>query len=242
MAAHPSRLVRLPGELPDETAVLTDSLASALQPLLDNFPEEGALVVVYGAGIIGQHLVRLLKALAGGVQIVAVARYPFQEELARDGGADAVLLSPDREELAGAVGARLLRTPLGGGNPEGGADLFFDCVGSSGSLQEGLLALKGRGVYVLVAAAGMMTRVDISSLWFRELRLTGSAMCAYGRLRGRKARTYELAVELLAGGNYPVRGLLSHTFTLPDYRRAFRAAFDKPGFESMKVAVDLTRK
>ena len=38
LAAHPSRLVRLPDNLPDEVAVLTDSLASALQPVLDHFP------------------------------------------------------------------------------------------------------------------------------------------------------------------------------------------------------------
>jgi len=239
MAAHPSRLVRLPDHLADEVAVLTDPMASALQPALDNFPEDGHTVVVYGAGIIGQHLIRLLRALGSGARIVAVARYPFQAELAREGGAGAVLLEPGRAQLGEAVGARLVPTTLGGGNLEGGADLFFDCVGSQTSLQTGLLTLRARGTYVMVGTAGALGPVDFSSLWFRELRLTGSATYAHGLWQGRKIRTYEKAVELLARGDYPTRGLVSHLFRLEDYRRAFQTAFDKRRHQSLKVVLDL---
>ena len=239
MAAHPSRLVRVPDNLPDEVAVLTDSVASALQPVLDNFPSDRHTVVVYGAGIIGQHLVRLLRALGSGARVTMVARYPFQAELARAGGADVVMSNPGRAQLGEAVGARLVPTTLGGGNLEGGADLFFDCVGSTSSLQEGLLTLRGRGTYVLVGTAGALGPVDFSSLWFRELKLTGSSMYAHGVFQGQKIRTYEKAVELLARGDYPSQGLISHRFPLADYRRAFQAAFDKRRHQSLKVVLDL---
>jgi len=239
MAAHPSRLVRVREGVTDEAAVLTDSLASALQPVLDNFPPDEASVLVYGAGIIGQHVIRCLRTLGSRAALVVVARHPFQQELARAGGADAVLLNPKRRELAMALGAQLLPTTLGGGNLEGGADYFFDCVGSRSSLQEALLALRGRGVYVLVGTAGTLGGLDFSSLWFRELRLTGSAMYAYATWKGTRVRTYQLAVDLLTGGAYPTDGLLSHTFPLPAYRQAFRAAFHKARHQSVKVAVDL---
>jgi threonine dehydrogenase-like Zn-dependent dehydrogenase len=239
MAAHPSRLVRVPDNLPDEVAVLTDSLASALQPVLDNFPADRHTVVIYGAGIIGQHLIRLLRALGSAARVVMVARYRFQEELALEGGADVIRSNPSRALLGEAVGARLVPTTLGGGNLEGGADLFFDCVGSQSSLQEGLLTLRGRGTYVLVGTAGALGPVDFSSLWFRELRLTGSAMYAHGLCQGKTVRTYEKAVELLAQGDYPSQGLVSHLFRLDDYRRAFQTAFDKRRHQSLKVALDL---
>ena len=239
MAAHPSRLVRVPDHVPDEVAVLTDSVASALQPVLDNFPADAHTVVILGAGIIGQHLLRLLRALGSKARVVMVARYRFQEELALEGGADVVMSSPSRALLGEAVGARLVPTTLGGGNLEGGADLFFDCVGSTSSLQEGLLTLKGRGTYVMVGTAGALGPVDFSSLWFRELKLTGSAMFAHGVCQGQTVRTYEKAVELLARGDYPCRGLVSHLFPLADYRRAFQAAFDKRRHHSLKVALDL---
>jgi len=239
MAGHPSRLVRLPDHLPDEVAVLTDSVASALQPVLDNFPADRDTVIIYGAGIIGQHLLRLLRALGSKARVVMVARYRFQEELALEGGADVVISNPSRALLGEAVGARLVDTTLGGGNLEGGADLFFDCVGSTSSLQEGLLTLKGRGTYVMVGTAGTLGPVDFSSLWFRELKLTGSAMYAHGVCQGRTVRTYEKAVELLARGDYPCRGLVSHLFPLADYRRAFKTAFDKRRHQSLKVVLDL---
>ena len=168
-----------------------------------------------------------------------VARHPFQENLARAGGADLVLLSPDRAGLAQAVGARLLPTTLGGGNLEGGANLFFDCVGSRSSMQEGLLALRGGGAYVLVGTAAELGPVDLSSLWFRELRLSGSAMYAYGTWQRQRVRTYQLAVDLLARGDYPVQGLVSHVFPLSDYRKAFQVAFDKRRHQSVKVVFDL---
>jgi len=239
LAAPPGNLVPLPDHLPDEVAVLTDSLASALQPVLDHFPPDEATVVIYGAGIIGQHLLRSLRALGSRARLLVVARYPFQARLAEAGGADLVLLSPSRGELAEALGARLLPTTLGGGNLEGGAGYFFDCVGSTTSFQTGLLALKARGTYVLVGTAGRLGPVDISSLWFRELRLTGSAMYAHGAPGKKRRSTYALAVELLAGGHYPTQGLLTHIFPLTHYRQAFRTAMDKPRFQSLKVAVDL---
>ena len=239
LAAHPSRLVRLPDHVPDEAAVLTDSLATALQPILEHFPEDTHTVVVYGAGIIGQHLVRLLRVLGFGGRLVVVARYPFQGELARAGGADLVLLKPQRKELGEALGASFLPTTLGGGNLEGGADLFFDCVGSRASLQEGLLALRSRGTYVLLGTTAGLGRVDFSSLWFRELRLTGSFVYALSRHQGRQVRTYQLAVDLLGQGDYPLKGLLSHTFPLQDYRQAFAVAFDKKLHQTVKVALDL---
>lgn len=239
LAAPAHNLFRLPDCLTDEEAVLVDSLASALQPALDHFPSHQDTVVVYGAGIIGQQLLRALRALGSRAGILAVARHPFQADLARAGGADVVLRSPSRERLGQAVGARFLPTTLGGGNLEGGAQLFFDCVGSRSSFQAGLLALRARGTYVLVGTAGRIRGVDLSSLWFRELTLRGSAMYAHGNCQGKRVRTYELAVELLSRPAYPRSGLLTHVFPLRHFTRAFQAAFNKRRHQSVKVALDI---
>jgi threonine dehydrogenase-like Zn-dependent dehydrogenase len=239
MAAHPDRLVRLPEELPDDKAVLADSLASALQPVLHHLPPDDALVVVYGAGIIGQHVIRLLRLLHCKARIIAVARHPFQQALAQAGGADIVLIKPSRRELGEAVQARWLPTTLGGGNFEGGADYFFDCAGGQRALQAGLVILRSQGTYVLLATTGSVKGLDLSSLWFRELRLTGSSMYAYGPFQGTQVHTYSLAVEFLASGAYPADGLLTHTYPLREYRQAFQAAMDKATTQSMKVAIRL---
>lgn len=241
-AAHPSRLLAVPDGLADEDAVLTDSLASALQPVLDHFPADAATVLVIGAGIVGQQVVRALRGCGSKSRILTAARHPVQAALAKAGGADAVVSTRTRRELATAVGGRYLSTSLGGGNIEGGVDVVFDCVGSSRTFGDGLLALAAGGVYVMVGAGSHLTGVDVSSLWFRELTIAGSSGCATGpdpRRPGQRVRTYALALELLASGRVPTEGLLTHTFPLADWESAFQTAFDKRKTNSVKVAFDL---
>ncbi|HRZ11744.1 MAG TPA: zinc-binding dehydrogenase [Kiritimatiellia bacterium] len=236
--AHPRQLVRLPEAMDDRLAVLTDSLACALQAALPCFPADGQTVVVYGAGILGQHVVRLLRALGSKARVIAVVRHEFQRGAALAGGATEAMLSPSRQELAERLGGRFLPTTLGGGTVEGAADVFFDCVGSARSLQEGLLQLKARGRLALIASSSRVGLVDVSPLWFRELAVTGSALCGLTKFRGETRRTYERAMDLLAGRPDLWRDLVTHVFPLRDHARAFQAAFDKRRFHSMKVALD----
>ncbi len=241
-AAHPSRLRRVPDTVSDEDAVLTDSMASSLQPVLDNYPDDAHTVVVYGMGVLGQHAVRLLRALGSKARIIATARHPFQADLAQAGGADLVLRSPSRRDLGEAAGARFIKTTLGGGNLEGGADLFIDCVGNSKSVQEGLLALRARGRYVMVGTASTLNKVDVSSLWFRQLAVYGSAAYSQApdpRNPGRMINTYDACLDLLASGAYNTEGLLTHAFSLNDYVQAFETAFNKGPTKSVKVVFDM---
>jgi len=240
LCAHPSQLIPVPEDVSDEAALLTDSLASALQPALDHFPGEDEVVLIYGAGIIAQHLIRVLRAFGSTARLVVVARHAFQKKLALEGGADEVLLRPSRRELGAAVGARFLSTTLGGGTLEGGATRVFDCVGSTQSVQESLLLLRGRGHLILVATAAQLGPLDASSIWFHELTVTGTNCYSVSTWQGETRRTFERAVELLAG-EYPVAGLLTHVFPLAEYRPAFQTALDKRRFSSMKVAMDPRR-
>jgi threonine dehydrogenase-like Zn-dependent dehydrogenase len=104
-------------------------------------------------------------------------------------------------------------------------------------LQDGLVLLRGQGTYVLMATTGKVKDIDLSSVWFRELHLTGSAMYAFGQVQGRRVHTYQLAVDFLASGTYPTAGLLTHVYPLAEYRQAFQAAMDKSRSQSMKVAI-----
>lgn len=237
VAAQVSKIHRVPDSVSDDDAVLVDSIASALQPVADNFPADEETVIVYGAGAIGQHTVRCLRALGSKARIVGVARRRFQGELMLAGGADEVLYSPSREALGRAVGASVLKTTIGGGNLEGGADRFFDCVGSNGSIQDGLLCLRAKGTFILIATSGKVS-VDLSPLWFRRLTLTGSNCYAHMVHAGETKRTYRVALELLEQGLYPTTGLLTHTFPLSQWERAFAVVFDKRLGESVKVALD----
>ena len=191
-----------------------------------------------GVGILGQHGVRLLRALGSKARVVAVARHRFQHAAALAGGATEALLSPSRRELAERLGGRFMPTTLGGGAVEGNADVFFDCVGSAASLQEGLLQLRARGSLVLIASSARVGPVDVSPLWFRELVVTGSALCGLSTFRGETRRSCDRAIDLLAARPDLWRDLVTHVFPLREYARGFQAAFDKKHSGSMKVALD----
>jgi threonine dehydrogenase-like Zn-dependent dehydrogenase len=238
-AAHPSKILSVPDSLSDEDAVLVDSMASVAQPILENFPEPNDTVLIYGAGVLGQHAVRTLRALGFAGRLVVVARHGFQADMAKAGGADTILRSPTRKELAKALGGVFVPTTIGGGNVEGGADMVFDCVASPRTVQEGLLALRARGRYVMIGTAGTLSGVDFSSLWFRELVMTGSASYATALWAGERVRTYQVCLDLLASGRYPTAGLLTGLFRLDDWKKAFQSAFNKAGSGSMKAAFDL---
>lgn len=238
LQAHPSRILTVPESLSDEDAVLVDSLGSALHPVLWNFPKDKDTVLVVGLGILGQHVIRSLRFLGSKARIIALGRHPLQAELAKIGGVDEILEDSSRKALAEAVGGKFVSSTLGGGNIEGGADLIFDCVGSSSTLENSLISLKARGTYVLVGAAGKISKADISSLWFRELRLVGTSICSTAPLppENKMVRVYEQALNMLAGG-YSTKGLLTHLFPLDSWKEAFKTAFDKRR-QSMKVAFD----
>ncbi|MFZ5426636.1 MAG: zinc-dependent alcohol dehydrogenase [Thermodesulfobacteriota bacterium] len=238
-AAHPSKVLPVPDCVSDEDAVLVDSMASVMQPILENFPAPDATVVVWGAGVLGQHAVRCLRAMGFAGRLIAVARHPFQAGLALEGGADTVLRSPSRQELAKACGGRFVPTTMGGGNVEGGADAVFDCVASTSTFRESLLALKARGRYVMIGTAGELGKTDVSSLWFRQLVVTGSAGYSTAMWNGERVRTYQVCLDLLASGGYPSRGLLTGLYRLEQWKEAFQASFDKSGSGSMKAAFDL---
>jgi len=238
-AAHPSKVLPVPDCVSDEDAVLVDSMASVMQPILENFPEPGSTVVVWGAGVLGQHAVRCLRAMGFAGRLLCVARHGFQADLALEGGADEVLRSPDRKALAKACGGRFIPTAMGGGNVEGGADTVFDCVASTGTFRESLLALRARGRYVMIGTAGDLGKTDVSSLWFRQLTVTGTAGYSTAMWNGERVRTYQVCLDLLASGGYPARGLLTGLYRLDEWKKAFQDSFDKRGSASMKAAFDM---
>ena len=101
------------------------------------------------------------------------ARYPHQRQLALDLGAHHAL---EPAALGRAV-RRSTHSMRASGALTGGADVVYDCVGSDESLSTALGMVRPRGRVVLVGMPGTV-RVDLASLWHREVAITGAY--AYG--------------------------------------------------------------
>jgi threonine dehydrogenase-like Zn-dependent dehydrogenase len=170
---------------------------------------------------------------------VVLAKYPFQGDLARQYGADEILYL-DRKQahykgLAEATGGRIYQPILGKPVLVGGADLVFECVGSDSSIDDALHLARSGGKVVLVGAAGVPKGVDWTPIWVNELKVAGSYAVSTEDYDGRRLRTYEVGLELMAEGKVDLSSLLTHKYELSEYRQAFRTLADRSADQVFKA-------
>jgi threonine dehydrogenase-like Zn-dependent dehydrogenase len=238
--AHRSQLFRIPEGVSDEEAVLLDPLCVALHAVLlaGVVPEDRVLVI--GAGIIGLAVIQMVRALCPECKIYAVARHPFQKDLALQSGADRTIggVGPVEEEtLARELGAKRYGSWAVRPFFLGGFEATFDCVGSADTVQMSLAWSNHRGRVVLVGSSPP-GRFEWSLLYWKEIRLLGAMSFGRETVDGQRRHAFDVALAWMADGRirtdlFPVR-----TFRQADYREALRSLFEKGTSRVVKVAFD----
>jgi threonine dehydrogenase-like Zn-dependent dehydrogenase len=236
--AHEDQLVPVPDGMSDESAVLIEPFACSVHAVRANLPEAGERVLVIGAGSIGLLTIAAMRALAPSARITSLARYDTQRAHAsRLGAAEVVPARGDyTKALADAGGTRLLKPIIGKDVGVGGFDRTFVCIGGARGMDDAMRVTRAGGTIVLLGNSSTMNGLDWTPLWLKELTVRGS-LC-YGSPAHASAgqSAFVEAALLIAGGAAPITPLLTHTFSLGDYRRALEVASNKGGGESIKVA------
>ena len=235
--AHESQIHEVPGEMSDETAVLVEPAAGGIHAALLTWPVlvgvERPVVAVLGAGTMGLAAIAGLRRYVPGVQIVVGARYPQQQALATEFGADQVV-KPD--ELARAV-RRMSGSHMVGSYLSGGADASIDAVGNSDSIAACLRFTRPRGRVVLMGMPADVN-LDLTGLWHRETQLVGAY--TYGTETmpdGTRRRTFDLAIETAQTCRFD--RLLSATYRIDEYEDAIAHASSAGRRGAVKIAFDL---
>ncbi|MCY1139290.1 zinc-binding dehydrogenase [Actinoplanes sp. Pm04-4] len=236
LVAHRSQLHPV-HDTPSRRAVLAEPASIALHAAL-HWKRRGDRAVVIGPGPIGLLVIAALRRLHPSLDITAVGPGRFSTTYAERAGADRTLPPGPRvvETLADLHGGRVIRPrltkiPL----LEQGVDVVFDCVGLPGTIDLALHLLRPTGMLVLVGAAGKQP-VDWSLVWNRQLTVQGTVN--FGpepTLGGRHTMTQ--AVEWLADPSYPVDGLVTHVYGLPEWRTALQTAAAGPRASAVKVTL-----
>ncbi len=248
MPAHDSQLFKVPDNVPDELAVFADPFAVSLHSITRHPPTPGGKVMVYGAGALGTCATAILR---GAVP----RRRGARGRALRGPGRDGAQARRDRDRPhAGAAGHRGGRGLVGrcaAREPTGcrwrSPASSTSCTTPSASRRRSRSAtrvLKARGTLVKAGVHGPTFWED-TPLYFKEISMVGSNAFGFEEVDGVRQHGIEHYLDLVASGRIDLTGMLTHTFTLDDWRDAFTTLATQDETGAIKVAFDfreLTRR
>lgn len=217
---------RVPGELPDELAVLTEVMAvthGADTARRVSGVAFGESVVVYGVGPLG--LCHLIKArLLGCGKLVAIDRFRSRLELAGELGATLTLNADElgEDELVARVRQHTGR----------GSDVVHDCTGVPQTFATSLRIVRPGGVVVEAGAFVDLGPIEVNPN--RDICTTNVTIIGVG---GETATSYAPAMELLARNRMRLSldSIVTHRMPLEEASEAIGLA-QRNG--TMKVVLD----
>ncbi|MEY2420558.1 MAG: hypothetical protein QOI95_625 [Acidimicrobiaceae bacterium] len=240
MPAHDSMLFKVPDSVPDEVAVFADPFAVSLHAVTRHAPPPGGKVMVYGAGALGTCTTAILRSLYPDVEVLVVARFGAQADLARKLGATVIAHEPALQviEEAAAWSGGVLQPADGLPMAYPGAiDVVYDTVGKRETFEVGSRVARARGTIVKAGVHGPTFWED-TPLYFKELSFVGSNAFGFEEVDGVRQHGIAHYLDLADAGLVELTGLLTNTFRLDEWREAFTALATQDRSGAIKVAFD----
>jgi threonine dehydrogenase-like Zn-dependent dehydrogenase len=235
LVAHPSQLHRVPDAVPDEAAVAIEPLACAVHAALGTAPGETTLVI--GAGSVGLLTVAALRHLTDAGRIICVAKHERQKyEALRLGATEVVHPKETYSNLPEMLGTTPYKPELGKPVVMGGAGRVFECVGAPGTMEDALRLTKPGGDVTLVGMPGAKSTLDLTALWYKEVRLAGSYAYGAEEHDGKQTSSFQLALRIAP--EIGLQTLIGPSFRLGSYKEAIAAARSAGREGHVKVVFD----
>jgi threonine dehydrogenase-like Zn-dependent dehydrogenase len=197
LVAHPSQLHRVPDVVPDEAAVAVEPLACAVHAALGAAPGPDDTSLVIGAGSVGLFTVAALRHLTEAGRIICVAKHARQRAEALRLGADGVVRPEETyTTLPKMLMTEAYKPELGKPVVMGGADRVYECVGAPGTMEDAIRLTRPGGETTLVGMPSAKSSLDLTALWYKEIRLAGSYAYGAEEYGGERTSSFELALRL----------------------------------------------
>ena len=200
IVAPAQNVYRLPANVSDRLAALTEPFACAVRAVDRSGLRSGDRVCVIGAGPIGLFAMAVAKASGASLAIVSEPR-AYRRDMATAMGADLVI-DPNETNLSEAI--RDLTDGVG-------ADVVFEAVGTPRTIESALsVAAPGATVVIIgVTDADAQAAFQPQDMFFRELTI-----------RGTKGPTFAVERALRWLATLDVGSVITHTFPLLHVREA----------------------
>jgi L-iditol 2-dehydrogenase len=200
-------LYKIPVNVTFEQAAMVEAVAVALHSINISRLRTGDSCVVVGAGMIGIFILKLLK-ISGASKIILIDNNPKRLEIANEVGADFTYLSTTdnlQEKITSLTNSR-------------GADICFEAVGQSETIEIAIDATRKGGKIILIGNISIMIDFPLQKVVTRELKVLGS--CA---IRGE----YETVLNLLETGKISVNDQISVVAPLSEGAKWFGKLYKK---------------
>lgn len=194
-------LYKIPDSVTFEQAAMVEAVAVALHSVNISGIKTGNTCIVVGVGMIGTFIVKLLK-ISGASKIIAIDVNINRLDQAKRAGADYVFLSSEHNLDEKVIALTNYR----------GADISFDAVGRSESVNIAIDTVRKGGKIVLVGNVSPKIEFPLQKVVTRELTVLGS--CA---IRGE----YEVVLNLLETGKISVDDQISAVAPLSEGAKWF---------------------
>jgi threonine dehydrogenase-like Zn-dependent dehydrogenase len=223
LLAHPSQLHRVPDTVSDEAAVAIEPLACAVHAALGAVPAPGDTTLVIGAGSVGLFTVAALRHLTDAGRIICVAKHERQRnEALRLGATEVVHPKETYAKLPEMLGTASYKPELGKPVVMGGAGKVFECVGAPGTMEDALRLARPGGEVTLLGMPGAKSTLDLTALWYKEVRLAGSYAYSIENYKGKETSSFQLALSIAP--KIELQTLVGPSFQLDSYKEAIAAA------------------
>jgi threonine dehydrogenase-like Zn-dependent dehydrogenase len=139
------------------------------------------------------------------------------------------------ERVAAETGAQVLEPWYG--QPwlyGGGVDVIYDTVGLPETIEVGIRIANARST-IVVTGVEAPRRFEWTPLYFKEIAIVGSNAFGVEEFEGRRRHAMEIYLDLVASRRIDVTPILTHRFTLDEWRAAFLACGNQGASGAVKV-------
>jgi threonine dehydrogenase-like Zn-dependent dehydrogenase len=237
MVMHRTQPFKVPDGLSNDEALMLEPMACAVHAVMKHPPAAADRVLVVGCGTIGLLTVAVVKAMVKNAEVIALARYPVQSEMARTLGADDVIMGEKHpyRRIAELTGAKYFEGYFGNKILLGGFDVIYDTIGNDDSLTHALRWARSKGTVVIVGVNFKPGKIDYSPLWHQELKVTG-INCHV--LKEGAYSSFDIAAGLIAEKRLPVGKLITHRFPMDRWRDAVKTFLAKGREGAIKIVLE----
>ena len=203
-----AEIFKIPANVSDEMASLTEPLAVCLQGIDLSGIKPGQTAAVFGPGPIGLLTIHLLKS-AGAGQIIATGTNADERrlEIARQMGAD-VIINIDKEDPVKKVK-----------EIAGSLDFVFEATGIASTINQGMQMVKWGGKVMVIGIHKDNATIDTIDLVRRQKTIVG----VYGYDKGIWAR----CLKLMSSGKVDLSPIITHRLPFSQGAEGFELASNK---------------